>query len=309
MPRNTIGRFLVVAMAFCALTLLFPSLGMARTMSDDDVFAFGRNTVLDRAVAGDVVIVSGSVELRAPVHGDVVVLGGNLKIAPGVTVDGDVLVMGGSVVGLTSYNVSGDVYAPGTPARPPEQSGSSLPAAFTRNPAFMTLGVKLILLLFWLIAATLITMFAGKEIRGSSLEIRAVPLQVVTLGLVGFTSFVLSAIVLSYLIPYFVGIPLLVVLGAFAALAKIYGLIAVFHAVGQKLFGTQDREELLRRRVFRGDVAMVISGLIVLGLLHLIPIIGNLIWMMASVTGIGASLSTRFGRREPWFLTARHADA
>jgi len=307
MSRNRIVQGLLATVAFLAVTLLLPaSPATGQQTHDDDFFAFGRNTILSRSIAGDVVVVGGSAELRAPVHGDVVILGGNLTIADGVRVDGDVMVMGGRAHGITGANVGGDVYAPGISPRPADDSGA-LPAAFTRSPAFMSLGTKLVLLLFWVALSTVITVFAGREIRASSLEIRAAPLQVVTLGLVGFTSFVLSAIVFSYLIPYFVGIPLLVVLGVFAAIAKTFGLIAVFHAVGQRLFGAREREELQRRRIFRGDLPMVLAGLILLGVIHLIPVVGNLVWMMASVTGIGASLSTRFGRRQPWFLTTRPA--
>ena len=54
-------------------------------------------------------------------------------------------------------------------------------------------------------------------------------------------------------------------------------------------------------------MAMVVIGVMVLGGLHLVPLIGNPIWMVASLFGFGVSIATKFGRREPWFLTWRPA--
>jgi hypothetical protein len=54
---------------------------------------------------------------------------------------------------------------------------------------------------------------------------------------------------------------------------------------------------------------MVIVGVLLLGAIRLIPIAGPIVWSMASVFGIGTALATKFGRREPWFLAWRPADA
>lgn len=161
------------------------------------------------------------------------------------------------------------------------------------------------LLAVWMIAAVALTLLSGREIRYSSLEMRASALHCFALGLVAVTSFALTAIVFSYLIPYHVGLPLLFALGVFAILTKIYGLVAVFHAIGTLVAGSRTREQLNRRNWLRGDLAMVVIGVVVLGALRLIPIAGPIIWGFASVFGIGTALATKFGRREPWFLAYR----
>lgn len=165
------------------------------------------------------------------------------------------------------------------------------------------------LLAVWMLAAVALTLLSGREIRYSSIEMRASALHCFALGLVAVTSFALTAIVLSYLIPYRVGVPLLFALGVIAILTKIYGTIAVFHAVGTLVAGTRTREQLARRRWLRGDLAMVVVGVLVLGALRLIPIVGPIIWALASVFGIGTALATRFGRREPWFLAWRAVES
>ena len=161
------------------------------------------------------------------------------------------------------------------------------------------------LLAVWMIVAVSLTLLSGREIRYSSVEMRASALHCFALGLVAVTSFALTAIVFSYLIPYHVGLPLLFALGVFAILTKIYGLVAVFHAIGTLVAGSRTREQLNRRNWLRGDLAMVVIGVLVLGALRLIPIVGPIVWGFASVFGIGTALATKFGRREPWFLAYR----
>jgi len=165
------------------------------------------------------------------------------------------------------------------------------------------------LLAVWMFAAVAVTLLSGREIRYSSVEMRASALHCFALGLVAVTSFALTAIVFSYLIPYHVGVPLLFALGVFAILTKIYGTIAVFHAIGTLVAGSRTREQLATRHWFRGDLAMVVVGVVILGAIRLIPIVGPIIWALASVFGIGTALATKFGRREPWFLAYRAVES
>jgi hypothetical protein len=192
----------------------------------------------------------------------------------------------------------------------PTSSGASAPLTVADAAAMMQkTAVIAALLVLWMLAAISLTLLNGREIRYSSVEMRASALHCFALGLVAVTSFALTAIVVSYLIPFHVGLPLLFALGVFAILTKIYGLVAVFHAVGTIVAGSRTREQLARRQWLRGDLAMVVIGVFVLGALRLIPIVGPIIWGLASVFGIGTALATKFGRREPWFLAWRAVES
>ncbi len=70
--------------------------------------------------------------------------------------------------------------------------------------------------------------------------------------------------------------------------------MAVFHVVGGWL-----SERILSRRLQPLNCAL--TGLLVLGGIKLIPWVGAWVWTVASLIGVGASLVTKFGRREPWF--------
>lgn len=165
------------------------------------------------------------------------------------------------------------------------------------------------LIAVWMLAAVALTLMSGREVRTSSTEVRASALHCFTLGLVAVTSFVLTAIVFSYLIPYFIGVPLLFALAVFAVITKIYGMVAVFHAVGTLVAGARSREQLASRKWLRGDLAMAVIGALLLGAIRLIPVVGPIVWGLASVFAIGSALATKFGRREPWFLVWRPAEA
>jgi len=164
------------------------------------------------------------------------------------------------------------------------------------------------LLFVWLIAAVVVTLMSGREVRYSSVELRASALHCFALGLVAITSFVLTAIVFSYF-PSVIGVPLLIALAVFAIVTKIYGAIAVFHALGTVVAGARSRQALERRRWLRGDLAMVVIGVLLLGAIRLIPVVGAIVWALMSVFGVGTALATKFGRREPWFLAWRPAES
>jgi hypothetical protein len=186
--------------------------------------------------------------------------------------------------------------------------GPDIPTPRTFSDATTMLqktAVTVALLAVWMFAAVVLTLLSGREIRYSSVELRASALHCFALGLVAVTSLVLTAIVFSYLIPYHVGVPLLFALGVFAILTKLYGTIAVFHAVGTLIAGSRTRDQLAGRQWLRGDLVMVVIGVVILGAIRLIPIVGLIVWSLTSVFGIGTALATKFGRREPWFLAYR----
>lgn len=191
-------------------------------------------------------------------------------------------------------------------AAPPFKSSLTISEA----ASMMTRTAVIVSLLFvWVVAAMVVTLMSGREIRYSSIEVRTSPLHCFALGLAAVTSFVLTAILFSYLIPYLVGIPLLVALAVFAIITKIYGTIAVFHAIGTIVASARSRELLARRRWLRGDLAMVVIGVLLLGAIRLIPVVGTVVWGIASIFGVGTALATKFGRREPWFLMWRPISA
>ena len=285
LPLMTIAALIVSAM-------MFAPIGAAQHGADQ--YLFGKDANVDKPINGSLQIYGGNAYVHAPISGDLLVIGGDVTIADPGKVGGNFIHGGGFITGADG-RVHGHIYSLTT-----LQGAASM----------MTKSAVVVSLLFvWLIVAVLITLVSGREVRYSSIEIRASALYCFALGLIAFTSFVLTAIVFSYLVPYLIGIPLLAALAVFAILTKVYGMIAVFHAVGTLVAGSRTREQLASRKWFRGDLAMVVVGVLILGAVRLIPAIGPIAWSLSSIFGVGVAMATRFGRREPAFLVWRPAEA
>lgn len=273
----------------------------ATATADGDHTAFDEKIVVDGQLNGDVQLVGGELTINGTISGDVVTLGTDINFGPRGRVNGDVVSIGGSVNGAKRESVTGDLVIKASETTP----NSDVSLRSLGRLSTLSIALQLALLLVWLAATVLITLGASKQIRASSLELRGSPLHTLALGLVAFTSFVLTLVVFSLLIPYFVGVPLIVVVSVVAVVAKVYGMVTVFHAVGSRLFGPKTREDVNARNWMRGDLALAVAGLLVLGLIRLIPGVGPFVWMVASLFGVGSALATKFGRREPWFLAVR----
>jgi hypothetical protein len=294
-----VSRLLLPMLAAAALAVLamvfspHDAIGSERGGAND-FYAFDENTTVSAPVRGNAQIVGGTLQVDDVIEGDLVAFGGVITFGPRGRVKGDLIHLR-STIADPERHVGGRIV--------PLASVEGAAASMTNTAIVVTL------LLVWLVVAVAVTLFNGKEIRLSSLEVRSSVLHCFVLGLVAFTSFVLTAIAFSYLVPFVVGIPLLVLLGIFAFATKAYGMIAVFHAVGMLVAGARNRDQLARRKWFRGDLAMVVIGVLLLGAIRLIPVVGTVVWGMASVFGVGVALATRFGRREPWFLAFRGVTA
>lgn len=290
-------RLLVPLMAVVALAALFMSVMPTRAHAErlgSDTYVFGEDMTVSGPVAGSVQVYNGSVIVANVIAGDLLVVGGTVTFRDAGRVDGN-LIYAASRIENADDRVRGHIY--------PLLSLEGAAVSMTKNAIVASL------LLVWLIAAIVVTLMSGREVRLSSVEVRTSALHCFVVGLVALTSFVLTAIAFSYLVPYVVGIPLLAALGVFAILTKVYGMIAVFHAAGTLVAGSRSRSQLARRKWLRGDLAMVVIGLLILGAIRFVPVVGPIVWGLSSVFGVGVALATRFGRREPWFLEFRTAEA
>ncbi|MCP4663153.1 MAG: hypothetical protein GY856_47790, partial [bacterium] len=106
---------------------------------------------------------------------------------------------------------------------------------------------------------------------------------------------VLTALFFSAFSGMLLGVPLLILVVVVALVLRFWGMVALFHALGDWLC------RLLKLRRPPLPLAAASYGLIVLGILKFLPWIGVWSWTAATFIGVGATLSTKFGRRETWF--------
>jgi len=250
-----------------------------------DLVALGRDAEVSGVLRGTLVVVAGSARVAGRVEKDVVVLGGDVFLGEGAAVTGDVLAVGGAVRAAgSSPSVGGRLLTVGEleAAFAAELKTSPLAA---RSASGLLLAFRLVLLFLWLLLGLLLLRFAPRPLTGAAGLVRGRIATVAALG----TAAVLSAILLSafllLVLPATAGLVLGGLLVAALALAKGFGLAAVFVALGRLLTRGAGRSS-----PFFGDPAALSLGLALLGLLSLVPVAGPLVWSAASLLGIGTAL-------------------
>jgi hypothetical protein len=267
------------------------------SIARNQMVAIGKDVIVAGEALGDVAALEGSAEVTGRVDGDVVVLGGDARLGSEAQVGGDIFVLGGTVHAEPGARVSGRMvsYPTASSAMVTLVEGPSLGLGFN-SPVVM--GAKLALLASW--AALLLVLFAasGRQLLETAGGIRREPFRSFVTGLTGVLALVLTALFFSAFTGGLVGVPLLVLVVLLGMILKLWGMVAVFYALGDWL-----ARRLLRRPRLRPLNAATL-GLLVLGLVKFLPWVGVWVWTAATLIGIGAALSTKFGRQEPWFELA-----
>jgi hypothetical protein len=256
----------------------------------------GRDVIVEGGALADVAALDGSVEVSGYVTGDIVVLRGDVRLAPTARVGGDVFVVGGTIRAARGARIGGRMvsYPNASNAWLTLLEGPTLGLGFASR---LVLGAKLALVAAW--AALLLLFFAasGRQVLETAAGVQREPFRSFFVGLTGVVTLVLTGLFFSAFARGVIGVPLLVLVVLAAMVLKLWGMVAVFYALGDWI-----SRHILRRR-FRPLNAATI-GLLVLGAIKFLPWFGVLAWTTATLIGIGAALSTKFGRREPWFELA-----
>ena len=260
------------------------------------VVGVGQDVIVAGEALDDVAALDGSVEVSGRVTGGVVVLRGGVHLGPTARVGGDVFVVGGTIRADRGAQIGGRMvsYPNASNAWLTLLEGPSIGLGFASR---LVLGAKLALIAAW--AALLLLFFAasGRQVLETAGGVQREPFRSFFVGLTGIITLVLTGLFFSAFARGIVGVPLLVLVVLLAMVLKLWGMVAVFYALGDWI-----SRHLLRRR-FRPLNAATI-GLLVLGAVKFLPWFGVLAWTTATLIGIGAALSTKFGRSEPWFELA-----
>lgn len=260
------------------------------------VVALGRDVVVAGEALSDVAAFDGSVRITGVVAGDVIVLSGDVQVAAGAHVGGDVFVLGGRVEAAPGSTIDGRTVAH------PTASSAWLtllegPSVGLGGDAPLVLGTKLALMAAWMALALLLFAASGRQVLSTSATVRREPFRCFMVGLTGVLALALTAVAFAAVAPALAGAPLLVLVVLFALLLKLWGMVAVFHALG-----AWSAAALRRRRPLALNAATL--GLLILGVAKFVPHLGVLVWTVATLIGVGASLASKFGRQEAWFQMA-----
>jgi len=262
--------------------------GAAASAAPGSITSVRRDVVVTQALPGRVVAVLADVRLAARVSGDVVVWGGKVSFAPGGSVAGDLLVFGGTIEPppAGTLPVEGRVATPGSllrlylseMRRAPWEGASVGPSVLG--------GLHLIALAAWLAVALVLLYFCASPLARAAMSAEDDWSGALAAGALGVLTLFLAAGAALSLLPSALAIPIALVSAAFAVVAKVFGMAALFLLLGQRVVKSMAPA--------RRPVA-VAAGFAVLGGLSLVPFLGALVWSVASIVAVGVALLSRFG--------------
>lgn len=258
------------------------------------VVALDRDVRIAGQALSDVAAIGGSVWIDGTVDGDVIVMTGDAHLGPEARIGGDLFVVGGAIDNAPGSTVDGRMVASASSAWVMLFEGPALGMSAT-DP--VVLGAKLALLAAWMVLALLLFAVSGREMLATSATVAREPLRSFTTGLVGVLALVLTAVLTRAVTAPLVGVPLLVLVMLALLALKLWGMVAIFHALGSFLAARVSSRRLL-------VLNAVTLGLVVLGVVKLVPLVGSVVWTLATFIGVGATLSSKFGREEAWFHLA-----
>lgn len=266
----------------------------AGAIARQELVAIGRDLEIHGRAMADVAALDGDVRISGRVEGDVIVLGGSVVLASTARVTGDVFALGGAIQAEPGAEIGGRSVS--------HPTVSSAWLTLLEGPSFglaatdpLVVGAKLALVTAWLAVVLLFFATFSREVLATSESVAAEPFRNFFIGLTAVLTLVLAALFFSAFSAALVGIPMLVLVVVLLLVLKLWGMVAVFHAAGHWLF------DLLGRRKPTTSLNVAVAGLAALGIFKLLPWVGPWVWTAATLIGVGATLDTKFGRREPWF--------
>ncbi len=239
--------------------------------------------VVNTRVDGDVFVFGADLELAsgARVTGDLVAVGGNVVVAEGAQIGGHVVAVFGSAEVSADATVDGRVLAFASLASlAPEARG-------TAGPVSTGFAMRLLNAGGWLLVTTGLAFLFSTRVRYGSWAVFSLGIRVPALGLVIGVTAVASLVAALGLGPA-LGVPLVAALmvGFFAA-----------KAAGLTVLGCWAGSAVLRRWVHHPLPASVdvFVGVLVLLAFRFLPVIGQSLWALISLTALGASLAAIIG--------------
>jgi hypothetical protein len=273
---------LVALLAICCLLPAATASADATKDGDDRIVLVGSVLVDREETAGDVWVGDGDVTIRGTVDGDVIVFDGDVTIRG--TVEGDVFTVRGQATLGRRGNVTGDItYVDKEPVQTP---GSRVGGDVTK---FDVADAGIIGAIAWLIGLTVSLFLLGLILlllapRAADAIARTAKAKALVSFGVGFLAFILIPIIAVAAFFTVVGIPLGIIL-----LLLIIPLYAISYVTAAFALG---------RRIIKGSrILAFLVGLVILGLLSLIPIAGSIFGLLATMFGLGLLLMTLFRAR------------
>ena len=254
------------------------------TISSVGEAAPGRAAVLsdlevNESVEGDVVVFGADLVLgaQARVTGDAVAVGGNVRIVPGAEIGRHVVAVFGAA------EIDGDAEIGGRVLSLSSLASFATGGAVAGRPHRVSFAMRLLASGGWLLVTTGIAFLFPIRMRFAAWSLPAFGVRIPALGLMIALTAAASLLAALGLGPA-IGVPLIAALMALFFIAKSLGLTVLGCVVGTWVLRRWVRHPLpISLEVF--------VGVLVLLALRFMPVLGETLWTLISVTALGASIA------------------
>lgn len=262
----------------------------------NDLVMLMGNADIDGNVSGDAVSVVGNIDVRGYVAGDVVSVCGNITVYPGGRIDGDVTAVAGNVRLIDDAYVGGEIttVCGGLIKSAKSHAGSGKTMIGFPLPDWLfgmgIWGILLFSAIFSLVSILICAVMAAlfpdrARIVADVIERRP-----------GYS--LLNGIALSYLWP------IAAIILVFTCVGIIVIPFAAIYVFIVDLFGRTGVGLLVGSRILKrpsGSIPLSTAlGVLVIGLVGLIPVLGWLAVTVVNCAGTGAALTTGLGASDHW---------
>jgi hypothetical protein len=293
-PRPRMVRLAVVAGCVLAICLMTAGIAHAQdtgsSSHDEQIVLSGRLLVAEGETVDAAVIFNGPATIDGRVVESVVVFNGDAVVSG--TVEGDVVVFNGSTLVTSGATIRGNLITVDAPTVEP---GATVEGEQRRVTArFDAASFGFASRIAWWLAYTFSTLLLGLALLGFAPGLdRALPeaSRTQTGAAIGFgaAAFFLLPVVAALLVAIVVAIPLGVFLLLALALLYTIGYVAAAHVLGRRLVAAP-----------KSRFVAFLAGWGILRLIALIPLIGGIAWITATVFGLGVLLvAARRARSAP----------
>ena len=256
----------------------------ALAAEDDERITIVGDVLVDSdETTSDIVVVDGNVTVRGTVDGSIIVADGDVTIRGNVT--GDVVTFAGTAILGRRANVEGDLFY--GDKEPQVASGAQVGGDVEKIDAGdvglgLSIGVWIAVTVSTLLLGLLLLLLFPKAADATARTLKARKGMV---ALTGVLAFILLPVIGVVLLVTVVGIPLGV--GLLLALLPLYGLgyTAGAFLVGRLILSKSSR------------IVAFLVGLVILRALAIVPFLGSLVWLIATILGLGALLLTALRSR------------
>lgn len=240
------------------------------------VVATGGNVTLAAPISGTVNGGMGNLTIDNRIGGDVEVGVGLLKLNSNAVINGDLIYWSDNDATISdSAEITGETTKKSPPLNRPEIDETKILGVI----AGFALAIKIFNLITWFVIGLLLIHFFPQFSANSIKNLKDKPWASLGFGFLALLAIPILAIALMVIV---IGIPLGIILLALYGIVIYFARIPVIYLMGQWLLSKFTTKE---HRVWS-----LVIGLLVYGILTVIPIIGALVSFFAMVFGLGAWL-------------------